>query len=99
MSFKLPKICPAKFKHVSDHVHVFHFNIKQRNVYVSTDKKVEAPLEKNSTDNVLSKSEMDMIEEVVEKARNNCGKRSRYNNYTPKERAKIGKYALKMEPR
>ncbi len=35
-------------------------------------KKVEAPLEKNSTDNVLSKSEMDMIEEVVEKARNNC---------------------------
>ena len=42
---------------------------------------------------MLSKNEMNMIEKVVEKARNNCGKRSRYNSYTPEERAKIGKYA------
>ncbi len=54
-------------------------------------KKVEAPLEKTSgTDNVLSKNEMDMIEEVVEKERSNCGKRSReYNRYTPEKRANM----------
>ena len=59
-------------------------------------KKVEAPLEKNRTDNLLSK--MYMIEEVVEKARNNCGNVAGTTVTLPKNEQRSANILLKMEP-
>ena len=43
----------------------------------------------------LSAKESIVVNEVVEKALDETGKRGKYNKYSPNDRAKIGKYAAK----